>query len=523
MYPWRIQMNFGKILIVEDDTIIAMELSERLRDLEYDVVGIVSSGKEAIERAGEKHPDVVLMDIRLSGKMDGVEAAEKIRKKFDIPIIYLTAYADEKTLSRAKKSEPFGYILKPFDSRMLHTNIEMALFRHQMEKRVKHNEQKYRRLFEGVPVGIFRTTPAGKILDANETMVRVFKFPDKDTLLKINVEDLYVDSKDRKRWQGILQNDGIVHGFEMQMRRFDGTVVWMRINAKQFFDPEQGIIYYEGSLEDINEQKIAEKALKNAHNELEKRVEERTSEFLAAIELLNFEVRARKHAVNALKQSEAELQLLSERLLIILEEERERISRELHDSVGQSLTFIKMSLEFCLNNLSDNRPEEAHDTIKELIPRIQETIHEVRHICSGLWPAMLDSVGILKIIEWLCEDFEKCNPSLGVEAQFNIEEKDIKKGLKIVIYRVVQEAFNNIAKHSCADRVDISIEKHKDRIQLTICDNGVGFQADKFSITNAQNLGIGLASMKKRTEISGGSLSFSSTPGNGTCITAIWN
>lgn len=516
-------MNFGKILIVEDDTIIAMELSERLKDLEYEVLGTVSSGKEAIERAGENQPDLVLMDIRLSGKMDGVEAAEKIRQKFDIPIIYVTAYADEKTLSRAKKSEPFGYILKPFDSRLLHTNIEMALFRHQMEKKVKRNEQKYKRLFEGVPVGIFRTTPAGKILDANETMVRVFKYPDKDTLLKINVEELYVDAEDRKRWQKIVQNDGIVHGWEMQMRRFDGTVVWMQINARQFYDPEEGIIYYEGSLEDINEQKIAEEALKNAHNELEKRVEERTSEFLAAIELLNHEVQARKQAVNALKQSEAELQLLSERLLIILEEERERISRELHDSVGQSLTFIKMSLEFCLNNLSANRPEKAHHAIKELIPRIHETIQEVRHICSGLWPAMLDSVGILKTIQWLCEDFEKCNPSLEVDTQYNIAEQDIKKALKIVIYRVIQEAFNNIAKHSRADRVDISIEKHKDRIQLTICDNGVGFQADKFSMTNAQNLGIGLASMKKRTEISGGFLSFSSTPGNGTCITAIWN
>lgn len=515
-------MNFGKILIVEDDTIIAMELSERLKDLGYAIAGIVSSGQSAIKAAGDTLPTLVLMDIRLSGKMDGVEAAEKIREKFDIPIIYLTAYADEETICRAKTSEPFGYILKPFDSKMLHTNIEMALYRHQMEKKIKHNEKKYKRLFEGVPVGIFRTTPTGKILDANEAMVRIFGYPDKDFLLKINVEDLYVDPEDRKRWQCDVHHDGIVHGVEMRMRRFDDSKIWMRINARQYQDPEEGVVYYEGSLEDITEQKTAEKVLKNAHQDLEKRVQERTSEFLTAIELLNREIKVRKNAVDALKKSEAELQLLSERLLLVLEEERERISRELHDSVGQSLTFIKMSLECCLSNLFEHNSQQVYQSIESLIPKLQETINEVRHICSGLWPAMLDALGILKTVQWLCSDFEKCYPSLCVETKFNVEEQDIHKPLKIVIYRLVQEAFNNIAKHSHAERVNLTLEKSGECIQLKICDDGIGFQADNFSAIKNQNPGIGLSSMKKRTEISGGALYFSSKPGDGTCITAVW-
>lgn len=516
-------MNSGKILIVEDDTIIAMELSERLKELTYDIAGIVPSGEAAIKKAGESRPDLVLMDIRLSGKMDGVEAAEKIKDHFDIPVIYLTAYVDDETLLRAKKSEPFGYILKPFDSRVLHTNIEMALYRHQMEKKVRYNEQKYKTLFENVPVGIFRTTPSGQILDANDAMVRIFGYPDKASLLKINVENLYVVPDDRKRWQKAIEDHGIAHGFEMRMFRLDGTVVWMRINARQFQDLEKGIIYFEGSLEDITDQKLAENALMNAHQELEKRVEERTSEFLAAIDLLNREITIRKHAVKALRSSEAELQLLSERLLMVLEEERERISRELHDSVGQSLTFIKMSLECCLKNLSNQSPLEISWSIKTLIPKIQEAIHEVRHICSGLWPAMLDSIGILKTVQWLCEDFEKCYPSLCVETKINIAEPDIIKNLKIVIYRIVQEAFNNIAKHSRADRVSLTIEKSGGNIRLIISDNGVGFQADSYSAAKDQNPGIGLSSMKKRAKISGGSLLIDSTPGNGTCVTATWN
>ena len=515
-------MNAGKILIVEDDTIIAMELMERLKDLGYHVAGLVSSGIEAIKMVDSTQPNLVLMDIRLSGKMDGIEAAEKIREKFDIPVIFLTAYADEETLFRAKKSEPFGYILKPFDARMLHINIEMALYRHQMEKRLKQNELKYRSLFEGVPVGIFRTTPAGKVLDANTALVRILRYPDKAFLLKTNIQTLYVDSQDRKKWQDIIHRDGIVQGVEMRMRRWDGETVWMRINARKIHNLEKGFPYYEGSLEDITERKNTEKALREAHQELENRVDERTSELLAAIELLNREIKIRKKAVKALERSESELQLLSERLLLIQEEERERISRELHDSVGQSLTFAKMSLECCLNSLSKQEPEEASRSIAALIPSIQKAIHEVRNICSGLWPAMLDQVGILKTIQWLCEDFEKCNLALCVKTSIDLFEQDIEKRLKIVIYRLVQEAFNNIAKHSRADKVHICIKKNKGHIQLTIRDNGIGFETESFSATKNQNMGIGLSSMKKRTEVSGGSFFVDSKPGAGTQITAVW-
>ncbi len=515
-------MNTGKILIVEDDTIIAMELMERIKELKYEVAGVVGSGLEAIDMVKETQPGLVLMDIRLSGKMDGIEAAEKIREKFDVPVIFLTAYADEETLSRAKKTEPFGYILKPFDARMLHTNIEMALYRHQMERKLKQNEQKYKNLFEGVPVGIFRSTLSGKILDANTSLVRILGYPDKDSLLATNAENLYVDSGDRKKWQDIIDSNGIVHGVEMRMRRWGGETIWMRINARKIHDIEQGTIYYEGSLEDITDRRNAEIALKKAHLELEVRVDERTSELLAAIELLNREIKIRKNAVAALEKSEAELQLLSERLLLIQEEERERISRELHDSVGQSLTFVKMSLECCLKSLSMQKPEEISQSIASLIPSIQQAIHEVRHICSGLWPAMLNQIGILKTLQWLCEDFEKCNHDLCVEISIDLCEEDIEKHLKIVIYRLVQEAFNNIAKHSCATSVRLCVKKADGHIQLTIDDNGIGFETENFPTATNQHTGIGLASMKKRTEVSGGSFWVDSTPGEGTRITAVW-
>jgi CheY-like chemotaxis protein len=123
-----------QILVVEDNNIVVMELQDRLQSLGYAVTAVASSGEGAIKKAGETQPDLVLMDIRLKGEMDGVEAAEGIRTRFDIPVVYLTAYADENTLQRAKVMEPYGYILKPFDERELQAAIETTLHRHREEE-----------------------------------------------------------------------------------------------------------------------------------------------------------------------------------------------------------------------------------------------------------------------------------------------------------------------------------------------------------------------------------------------------
>jgi CheY-like chemotaxis protein len=113
-------MDKVRILIVEDERIVSMDMQRRLKNLGYDVVGAAVSGEEAIHKAETYRPDLVLMDIMLEGQMDGIEAAEIVRGRLDIPVIYLTAYADTPTLERAKVTEPFGYILKPFEERELH-------------------------------------------------------------------------------------------------------------------------------------------------------------------------------------------------------------------------------------------------------------------------------------------------------------------------------------------------------------------------------------------------------------------
>jgi len=141
-------MAAEKILVVEDERVVARDIEKRLKKLGYVVTLTVASGEEAIKKTAETRPDLVLMDIQLKGKMDGIEAAERIRTDFDIPVIYLTAFADEETLQRAKATEPFGYILKPFDERDLHTAIEIAFRRRLAEAAVRVALEKEKELSE---------------------------------------------------------------------------------------------------------------------------------------------------------------------------------------------------------------------------------------------------------------------------------------------------------------------------------------------------------------------------------------
>ncbi len=130
-----------RILVVEDEIITAEDIKESLLDMGYTVLALVSSGEEAIIKVEDNEPDLVLMDIVLSGEMDGIETAKQIRLRFNIPVVYLTAYSDKIILERAKITEPFGYILKPFNERELHTNIEIAIHKHKRERELKESEQ----------------------------------------------------------------------------------------------------------------------------------------------------------------------------------------------------------------------------------------------------------------------------------------------------------------------------------------------------------------------------------------------
>ncbi|MGD0234658.1 MAG: HD domain-containing phosphohydrolase [Syntrophorhabdales bacterium] len=156
-----------RVLVVEDESVVSKDIQESLKGLGYTVCGTASAGEEAIRKAESLQPDLVLMDIVLKGDIDGVEAAETIRSRFHVPVIYLTAYSDEHTLNRAKVTEPSGYILKPFDERELHTTIEVAMYRHTMQKKLKESERWFATTLKSIGDAVIATNTEGCITFMN--------------------------------------------------------------------------------------------------------------------------------------------------------------------------------------------------------------------------------------------------------------------------------------------------------------------------------------------------------------------
>ncbi len=160
-------MSKPRILVVEDEGIIAEDIQMSLQELGYEVVGVVNSGEDAVRVAENEHPDLVLMDIMLQGEVGGTEAAAQIRKSLSIPIIYLTAYSDEKILDKAKIAEPFGYMIKPFQDRELHSNIEMALFKDRLEKELSQSRERFSVTLSSIGDAVIATDREGAITFLN--------------------------------------------------------------------------------------------------------------------------------------------------------------------------------------------------------------------------------------------------------------------------------------------------------------------------------------------------------------------
>ncbi|WP_226575914.1 ATP-binding response regulator [Acuticoccus sediminis] len=160
-------MSPARIAIVEDDRIVARDIREQLRRSGYEVVGTAASGEGAREMVARERPDLVLMDIRLEGAEDGIEAAQRVRRDYRVPVIFLTAYADDDTVRRATEAEPFGYLLKPFEDQQLRTAIEMALYKHRAERRLEDSERRYATTLASIGDAVIATDPDARITFMN--------------------------------------------------------------------------------------------------------------------------------------------------------------------------------------------------------------------------------------------------------------------------------------------------------------------------------------------------------------------
>jgi PAS domain S-box-containing protein len=255
-----------RILIVEDEKIVAMDMQDRLLRMGYTVAGHASTGEEAVAKAGEVSADLVLMDIILKGRMDGVEAAERIRLRYDIPVVFLTAYADGKTLERAKSSEPYGYILKPFEEKEILTALDMAVYRHELGRQLSENRRWLATILKGIGDAVIAADTGGAVTFMNPIAEALTGWSREEALGRPLAEVLDI-LDDRMR--GPLRPMSPAHSGDMENTRCregillarDGREVPVECSASRVRDEkdrETGVVLV---FRDITERKKAEAEL----------------------------------------------------------------------------------------------------------------------------------------------------------------------------------------------------------------------------------------------------------------------
>jgi signal transduction histidine kinase len=244
-------------------------------------------------------------------------------------------------------------------------------------------------------------------------------------------------------------------------------------------------------------------------------------ELIDANEQLKREIVQRQQTEAALLKSEKEQRLLSSQLLVAQENERRRIALDIHDNVSQSLVALKFRIEHALDEF-DHSTEKSAELSNILVPVIQKTIEDVRDIYMRLRPSILDDLGLLATLAWLWRDFQSNNPDIQINSDIDIGDSELSDKLKVVIFRVVQEVLENIARHSKASQVDVILTRQNDDVELSVQDNGIGINLEEVLTVDDSLRGMGLSGMRERVKLVGGTFRIDGKKGKGTRIHASW-
>ena len=354
------------------------------------------------------------------------------------------------------------------------------------ELRLKNAElkelfHKYADLYYGAPVGFVNLSPKWMIVEANNTAAELLGHP-KEMLKRLSFSH-FVHREDRPKYYDLLAGMSRTPNVKAKSElRFVGK-------ARPDFFVHLEVVPFRGALGELKGCLIA---------------------FI--------DISRRKAAEDASREAAERLKEMTARLLSIQEEERKRIARDLHDSFGQTLAALKYGVETVLAS-APNLPEDTSRLLRTLVPTVQMAIEEVRNLYTGLRPSLLDEMGIITTIDWLVRKTRAAFPDLHIESVTGIEENDVPEDLKIILFRIVQEALTNIEKHSGAEWVDLALLKREGAIELVIEDDGKGFD---FESAVRKGRGLGLLSMVERADLSGGTLTVKSNKGRGTRVEARW-
>jgi PAS domain S-box-containing protein len=386
-----------------------------------------------------------------------------------------------------------------------------------MEEALKISETRYRRLFEAAQDGILiLDAETGQISDVNPFLVEMLGYSHEDFLGKKLWEiGAFKDIEASKAAFMELQNKGYVRYNDLPLETKDGRPMAVEFVSNIYLVNHHKVI--QCNIRDTTERKLIAEALRKAHNELERRVEERTTELRKVNEELKQEIKERKKIEETLRESEKQLRYLSSRLLTAEETERRRISRELHDELGGALAVLKLRLSSTGKNLGENQlvlREELGNNLKY----IDEIIESVDRLSRDLSPSIVEDLGLSAGLRWLTDNYAK---NYRAKVTFDIVDIDhlFLNESQIRIYRILQEALTNVGKHAQAKNVSVIIKENEDGISFALKDDGRGFDYEQVVTRDATERGLGLVSMEERVRMLGGSLDLRSQEGKGTRIT----
>ena len=468
----------SRILIVEDEIIVARDIEHQLVELGYDPVGHATHGEDAIAKAGQLKPDLVLMDIQLGGALDGIAAAQAIRNKLQLPVVFLTAFAADDVIARAKLTEPFGYILKPFSERELRTVIEMALFKHQAEMKLRDAKEHIQAILDNVVVGVITINAQWLVQSFNAAAIQMFGYTATE-MLGQNIRMLMPTPHNTqhddclKRYADTGEARVIGQTRELAGQRKDGSVFPLSLAVSKI--SRAGQTTFIGLVSDITERTRIEAALRETANEL---------------------------------------RAVSRRVLEAQEAERRRLAIELHDELGQSLTAIKINLQ-AHARFKDQSPVETN---AENIRIVDDALQQVRRLALALRPSMLDDLGLAAALQWIAK---QTSARGGFLVTFHTERLELRLApdIETACYRIVQEALTNISRYAHAQQVVIDMYQDGEWLVLNVKDDGQGFDVDAMRERAKAGGSIGVLGMQERAKLVGGHLKIESQPGQGCKVT----
>jgi len=336
--------------------------------------------------------------------------------------------------------------------------------------------ERYRNLFENSPIGIYRANPDGRILMANPTLIRMLGYNSfnemaSSQLKRGDYEPTYL----KKRLKRRLDKEERVRGFEVKWRRRGNSVVFIRENAKAIRGADGTVMYYEGTVEDISEQKKAEEKIQSYQKQLRS---------------------------------------LASDLSLAEEKERRRIATMLHDHIGQVLAVSKIKLGALMEYAKANA---FGDKLEEIREYIEQAIRYTRSLTFELSPPILYDLGLEAALEWLTEQIHEQH---GLDYEFENDNhfKPVNDEIRIFLFMAVRELLVNVAKHARARKVKVTVRKMENNISIHVTDDGVGFNAAKMNFYFDENKGFGLFSIRERLHHLGGQMEIRSQKNRGTRV-----